>query len=103
MVSTTPGYVAPGATVVPSLAEALALAEAGGEDEAFVIGGTRLYAEALPLADRLYLTRVDVEVEGDAVFPHFDLAQWREVERREHPADERHAHAFTVHVLDRAR
>jgi dihydrofolate reductase len=103
VVSTTPGYVAPGATVVTSLSAALALAADAGEDEAFIIGGTRLYAEALPLADRLYLTRVEAEPEGDAYFPAFDASEWREVERREHPIDERHAHAYTIHILDRIR
>jgi dihydrofolate reductase len=103
VVSTTPGYAAPGATVVTSLAAALAAAEAAGEDEAFVIGGTRLYAEALPLADRLYLTRVEAEPEGDAYFPAFDASEWREVDRREHPIDERHAHAYTIRILDRIR
>jgi dihydrofolate reductase len=103
VVSSQRDYDAPGAIVVTSLAEALRLAEAAGEDEAFVIGGTRLYAEALPIADRLYLTRVHAVLEGDATFPSFDEAQWREIERREHPVDDRHAHAFSICTFERAR
>jgi dihydrofolate reductase len=103
VVSSQRDYVAPGALVVSSLAEALRAAEHAGEDEAFVIGGTRLYAEALAIADRLVLTRVHAVVEGDTVFPSFDETQWREVERREHPADDRHAHAFTIFTLERVR
>lgn len=103
VVSSQADYQAPGAIVVASLAAALRTAEDAGEAEAFVIGGTRLYAEALAQADRLYLTRVHATVEGDAVFPSFDETQWREVDRREHPADERHAFAFTIHTLERIR
>lgn len=101
VISSQPDYAAPGAIVVSSLTEALHVAESAGETEAFVIGGTRVYAEALPIADRLYLTRVHAVLEGDASFPSFDATQWREVERREHPVDERHAHAFSICTFDR--
>jgi dihydrofolate reductase len=94
-------YEAVGARVAASLDEALELARAAGEDEAFVIGGTRLFAEALPIADRLYLTRVHAEPEGDTVFPSFDADEWRVIDRREHPADARHEHAFTIMTLER--
>jgi dihydrofolate reductase len=103
VVTSQADYPAPGAIVVSSLAGALRVAEDAGEDEAFVIGGTGLYAEALPIADRLYLTRVHATLDGDAVFPSFDESQWREVDRREHPADERHAFAFTIRTLERVR
>ncbi len=91
-----------GAKVVRSLSEGLALAEQAGETEAFVIGGTRLYAEALELADRLYLTRVHGVFEGDTYFPEFDPAQWKAVSSERHEADDRHAVAFTMMVLERA-
>ena len=58
-----------------------ALAAAGDAPEAFVIGGAELYAAALPLADRMYLTLIDAEYEGDARFPAFDPADWREIAR----------------------
>jgi len=64
------GFVAEGATVVHSLDEALAAA--GSADEIFIIGGGELYAAALPQADRLYLTLVDDDTEGDAFFPAYD-------------------------------
>lgn len=103
VVTSQADYPAPGAIVVRSLSEALRRAEEAGEEEAFVIGGTLLYAEALAIADRLYLTRVHATFVGDAVFPSFDESQWREVERREHPIDDRHAFAFTIRTLDRVR
>jgi dihydrofolate reductase len=101
VVSSRRDYETPGATLVSSLDEALEIARAAGEDEAFVIGGTRLYAEALEIADRIYLTRVHATLEGDAHFPPYDPAQWRELARERHEADDRHAYAFTILTLER--
>jgi dihydrofolate reductase len=92
-------YSAAGCSVVHSLDEALELL--AGEDEIMIGGGEALYAEALPLAERMYLTLVDADVEGDTHFPEFDGAEWRELEREEHPADERHAYAFSIVTLER--
>src|SRR3954452_23082014 len=65
VVSANPSYACPGAELQASLRSALDVC--GGEG--FVIGGSRIYAEALPVADRLYVTEVDAEVEGDVFFP----------------------------------
>ena len=72
-------YDAPGATVVHSLADAVKVSS--GETALFVIGGAELYAHALPRADRLELTEIDAAFAGDAHFPAFDHAHWREVKR----------------------
>lgn len=101
VLSRDPALVVPGASVVHELADALALARAAGDTEAFVIGGAEVYARALPLADRLYLTRVHADVEGDVCFPVYDPQEWVEVAREEHAADEHHAHAFALCTLDR--
>lgn len=74
------GYVAEGAQIAHSLAEALAKVEASRT--AFVIGGAELYAQALPLATRLELTEVDLAPEGDAFFPAVERSTWQEVIRR---------------------
>jgi dihydrofolate reductase len=68
-----------GCEVAHSLDEAIALA--GDAPEVFVIGGAELYAAALPRADRLYLTLIDADYEGDTLFPAFDPADWRETAR----------------------
>ncbi|MDP2170328.1 MAG: dihydrofolate reductase [Rhodocyclaceae bacterium] len=78
-----PSYVAEGATVVHSMADALAAATG---HSAFVIGGAELYAHALPLADRLELTELSREFPGDAFFPEIDPTAWRETARAEQPA-----------------
>jgi len=101
VVSRNRDYRAPGATVVASLDAAWKAA--GDADEACVIGGTSLFAEALPIADRIYLTEVDAEVDGDTYFPPFDRSQWDEREVMRHPADERHEHPFRIVVLERKR
>lgn len=79
VLSTDPGYRAPGAEVVPSLAKAL-VACAG---ECFVIGGGATYEQALEHSDLVYATEVDSTVEGDATFPELPLGQWRCVDRGE--------------------
>ncbi len=94
-----------GAVVCDRFQEALSMAreqaEEDGAKEVCAIGGTALFALAMPKAKRLYLTEVDAEVEGDAVFPKFDDAAWREVERDEHAAAEGDDYAFAFRVLER--
>ena len=84
VVTRTPGYEAPGAAVAASLQAALALCI--GEPVAFVIGGTRLFEEALPIADGLVLTEIHRDYEGDTFFPAWDRSQWRESQREAHTA-----------------
>jgi dihydrofolate reductase len=95
----TPGYRAPGAEVFASLDAALAAC--GPAADPVVIGGAALYAEALPRAQRIFLTRVHADVPGDAFFPAFREQDFAEVERIEHPADARHAFAFSIITLER--
>ena len=91
VVSSNADYVAEGAEVVTSLDAAKALAESIstvlGVDEAFVIGGARLYADALQQAERFHLTRVHADVDGDTHLPDFDEGEWQEVAREEFPAE----------------
>ena len=98
------GYAPEGALVAHSLDEALALAAthiSPANPELFVIGGENLYAQMLPRADRLYITLVDAEIEGDAWFPQFDQAAWQERERRAHPADDKNPYACVFTLLER--
>ncbi len=97
-----PDYTAPaGVLVAASLEAALELARTRGEDEVFIFGGEAIYALALPIADRLYLTRVHTQLDGDAFFPEFDLGDWSLTQDIPHPADDRHAYAFSFQTLDR--
>lgn len=95
-----------GVQVVHSLEQAIELAEnlalINGFEESLVIGGAEIYALALPHADRLYLTQVHAEVQGDAHFPLLDPAQWREVAREDFSAVEPNPYDYSFIVLDRA-
>lgn len=90
----------PGQVLVGSLDEAIARA---GRRGLAVIGGGEVYCLALPRATRLHLTWIDTEVSGaDTWFPDFDPDEWVETARREHPADERNAHAMSFVDYERA-
>lgn len=98
-------YAAPGISVVGSVGQALSLAEAvaqsDGEEELMVIGGAEIYAAALPLADRLYLTEVHAVVEGDAHLPVVEWDDWREVSRERHEGETEDAPAYSFVVYQR--
>jgi dihydrofolate reductase len=101
VVSRTRGYQAPGAEVVTSLEDAWHAA--AHANEAFVIGGAQLYAQALPEADRIYLTDIAGVVAGDTQFPALVPGEWRESLLGEHPADERNPYALRFLLLERER
>jgi dihydrofolate reductase len=84
VVTRTPGYAAPGAALASSLGAALALC--AGEKLAFVIGGTRLFEAALPVAAGLVITEIHRDYEGDTWFPAWERSQWRESQREAHTA-----------------
>ena len=94
-----PGYVAEGCDVVSSVAEALDVA--GDANEVMVIGGGQVYRDFLPRADRIYMTRVQAEVQGDAFFPGIDGNGWRLVSVEHHAADEKHEYPFEMMVFER--
>ncbi len=99
VLSRDPDYSAPGCVVAPSLDAALR--EADAVSEIMVIGGALLYAQTLPLADRLYLTQVDAEIAGDAWFPQWELQDWRLDWEENHPADAQHAWPYRFQRWER--
>ena len=98
VITRNPKFTLPeGHHVVRSLEEALAVGEQAGLEEIMIIGGGRVYKEALEkgLVDKMHITEIDASPEGgDTFFPEFNKSQWEEVNRVHHAADERHAHAF---------
>ncbi len=99
VVSRQAGFTAAGAEVAPGLDAALALC--AGTDEVFVIGGAQLYREVLPRAQRLIVTEIDADFEGDSEFPPFDQAQWIETKREHLPASD--GRGFAVDFVTYAR
>lgn len=87
--------------VVPALAAARAMAAQMGADEVAVIGGSEIYAAALPLATSMLITEVDAEADADAYFPDFDRNEWREVSAVRFEKDADNEAAFVVRDLRR--
>lgn len=91
-------FDAPGCRVVHTFQEAMAAADA---EEVMVIGGADIYRQALPRADRIYLTRVRGRFQGDTYFPIFGADDWAEVSGEDQPADERNPHPHRFSILER--
>ena len=92
-------FVAEGAELVHSVDEALAVC--AGEADVSIIGGGQVYAEAMSRTDRIYLTRIHLEVDGDTFLPELKASEWHEVERRRFARGERDDAEFTLIVMDR--
>lgn len=94
-------FTADGCLIVHSMDEALEIAK--NDNEPFIIGGETIYRQAMPLAERIYLTRVHTEIEGDTFFPEIDENEWEEKSREYHEKDEKHPYPFSIITLERIR
>ena len=91
--------MAEGCEVVGSIDAALELAK--DDNEVMVMGGASFYEQMLPNADRLYITQIEGEYEGDAHFPNFDRSDFSESFRESHQPDEKNQHTYHFTILDR--
>jgi len=91
---------ADGALVVYSLSQAIGLAPES-DDELFIAGGADVYRQAMAVADTIYLTLVDAEPEGDTFFPQILSEEFKLISREDHPADDRHAMAYSFLEYER--
>ncbi len=87
-------YSAEGITVFHSLESAIQTAESKGLDTIFILGGGEIYRQAMGFADRMFITEVHENFEGDTTFPEIDHDLWEEVSREEHRADEKNKYDF---------
>ena len=94
-------WKAEGVVVVNKLEDAMFVARDADTKEIFIIGGGEIYKEAMPKANRIYMTRVHATLQGDAYFPVFDEKKWTLVSSREVKADDRHEYDFTIQVWDK--
>lgn len=99
IVSRNQNYAVEGCDTVTSLDQAIRVA--GDVDELMIIGGANFYEQTLPRADRLYLTLVQGEFDGDAWFPEIDFNQWQLIEREDHSADEKNECDYSFQVYQR--
>jgi dihydrofolate reductase len=100
------GFLAEGAQIARTAQAALDLArqcaKRRGAREIMVIGGAKIYAALMPLASRIYLTRVHASPEGDVRFPAIEASQWQEVWREDRPKAAGDEHGYTLLILERA-
>jgi dihydrofolate reductase len=98
-------YAAEGVRVAHSVDQALAMAQleaqASGVSEVMVIGGAQLYADCLPIADRLYITKVHASVEGDAFFPNLNWDDWQELDRKDFTANDSNIYNYSFMTIVR--
>ncbi|MEA3405809.1 MAG: type 3 dihydrofolate reductase [Pseudomonadota bacterium] len=99
VISRNPNLVLEGVQVFTSVEAALDTLR--DYEEVIIMGGGQLYAQMLPRADRLYVTMIDAEIEGDTFFPNWQELAWKTLEKTRHETDERHAYAFDFITLDR--
>lgn len=99
ILTTDRSYQAKGCTVCQTVEQALD--ECGGAQEAMVMGGASLYEQFLNQADKLYLTLVDAELEGDTWFPSWDEADWRLISRQDHQPDDNNDYPYSFIVYQR--
>jgi dihydrofolate reductase len=96
-------YIASGCIMVHDIGEALEIARENGESEVFIIGGGELYRQTVDLWDRLYLTEVETEIDGDVFFPDINTGDWEVVFSESHPADEKNDFPYTFKILEKNR
>lgn len=90
-----------GVIVAKDIEEALKLAVEMNGKEIFIIGGGEIYKQTMPLADRIYMTRVHAELEGDTYFPEIDASVWELKKEENHAADAEHAYAFSFQTWEK--
>lgn len=96
-----PYYIVSSAIIAHTLEEALSIAYDNGEIEAFIIGGEAVFREALPFLDRIYMTYINEDIEGDTWFPEIDESDWEITDRQNYTADEKNDYDFEIRVLIR--
>ena len=100
VITSKPDWQSPGTITVSSLDEAIHAAEETDAKEVFVIGGGQVYKQSMPVANRIYYTRVHTKVEGDTFFPEIDPIQFRLVSELPFTKDARHAFNYTFEIWD---
>ena len=98
-----PFFIVSNCYVTHSIEEALELAKDNGEDEAFIIGGAQIYGQSMDLWDKLYLTEVDLEVEGDVILPEINFDEWDLISEEAHQADDKNEYDYTFKVFQRKK
>ncbi len=95
------GFKAEGVEIADALEKAISLAQRGGETEAFIIGGANIFEQALPLANKIYLTRVHGQFPADTFFPKIESPPWQKTHKEFHPKDAENLYDTTFEINER--
>jgi dihydrofolate reductase len=101
VITRNPFFIGSGLVIFNSIEEGIEEARRNGEDELFIIGGGIIYEQTMHLLDKLYLTEVDLDVDGDVFFPDIKSEEWDLVSSEHHSSDEKNEHAYTFKVFER--
>jgi dihydrofolate reductase len=101
IITRDPYFISSNCLIARSIEEALELAYENGEEECFIIGGGTIYEQTSDLWDKLYITEVELEVEGDVFFPHLDMAEWELISEEDHQPDEKNPYNYSFKVYKR--
>ncbi len=101
VITRDPYFISSNCVVVHSITEALQYAHENGETEAFIIGGGQIFNQTLDLWDKLYLTEIEIELDGDIFFPDLDMNQWKLVSEDPHTKDEKNEYDYNFKIFER--
>jgi len=101
IVTRDPFFISSSCPIARSIPEALFMAHSDGESEVFIIGGGQIYQQSIDLWDKLYLTEVDLEVDGDVFFPEIDMTAWKLISSEYHDKDEKNEFNYTFKVFEK--
>ncbi|MCE2789891.1 MAG: dihydrofolate reductase [Saprospiraceae bacterium] len=101
IITRDPFFIASQCLVAHSIGEALAIAQQQGDDEIFIIGGGQIYEQTQDLWQKIYLTEVDLEVEGDTFFPEIDQKMWQLLSEESHEKNEKNPFNYTFKILEK--
>ncbi len=102
VITRQPFFIATGCVITNSIEQALEMAYDNNEEEVFIIGGGEIYKQSMEYWDRLYLTEVDLEVEGgDTFFPEIDFSNWNHIVKDSYQPDEKNEHSYTFNIFEK--
>ena len=103
VVTRNTNFIAPGCIVVSSIKDALKYSESKGASKVFIVGGGEIYQASLDITDKIYLTIIDTNIEGDVFFPELNMDHWRVISEEAHSADVRNPYNYTYYIFEKIR
>lgn len=101
IVTRDPFLISSNCYIAHSIPEALYIAQSNGEEEVFIIGGGQIYNQSVSLWDKLYITEVDINPEGDVFFPELDFQEWALITSEGHRKDDKNPYDYTFRIYER--